>query len=76
MGIQTMGSQSKSQQSGQSPSSSIGTLSNPVAPGRKRGAEPIEKSIERRLKRKIKNRESAAHSRARKQVAFRTYLCF
>ncbi|KAJ7538226.1 hypothetical protein O6H91_11G039000 [Diphasiastrum complanatum] len=37
--------------------------------GRKRRAEgPVEKLIERRQKRMIKNRESAARSRARKQV--------
>ena len=41
--------------------------------GRKHsGAE--EKVIERRQKRMIKNRESAARSRARKQVAFHYVL--
>ncbi|CAK9875554.1 unnamed protein product, partial [Sphagnum jensenii] len=37
--------------------------------GRKRGADgPVEKVVERRQKRMIKNRESAARSRARKQA--------
>ncbi|KAJ7568061.1 hypothetical protein O6H91_01G017300 [Diphasiastrum complanatum] len=37
--------------------------------GRKRGAEgPVEKVVERRQRRMIKNRESAARSRARKQA--------
>lgn len=51
-----------------SPSPSIGSLSNTLTSGRKRDPDVIEKSIERRLRRKIKNRESAARSRARKQV--------
>ncbi|KAF9602019.1 hypothetical protein IFM89_024776 [Coptis chinensis] len=42
----------------------IGTLSDTHAPGRKRGAsrEMIEKTVERRQKRMIKNRESATRS--------------
>ncbi|KAJ8747223.1 hypothetical protein K2173_008877 [Erythroxylum novogranatense] len=52
------------------PSPMIGTLSDAQATGRKRGApeDMIEKSVERRQKRMIKNRESAARSRARKQA--------
>ncbi|RWW33203.1 hypothetical protein GW17_00002089 [Ensete ventricosum] len=44
--------------------------SDPQTPGRKRaaGGEVSEKTAERRQKRMIKNRESAARSRARKQV--------
>ncbi|KAE9588712.1 hypothetical protein Lal_00030396 [Lupinus albus] len=53
-----------------SPSSLVGTLSDPQAQGRKRVASGIvvEKTVERRQKRMIKNRESAARSRARKQA--------
>ncbi|KAL1128714.1 hypothetical protein V6Z11_A13G267200 [Gossypium hirsutum] len=52
-----------------SPTPSIGTLSDTPMTGRKRDAQDaFEKSIERRLRRKIKNRESAARSRARKQA--------
>ncbi|KAK9986941.1 hypothetical protein SO802_031892 [Lithocarpus litseifolius] len=53
-----------------SPTSLIGTLSDTQTPGRKRGAtgEVVEKTVERRQKRMIKNRESAARSRARKQA--------
>ncbi|KAK8543458.1 hypothetical protein V6N12_016007 [Hibiscus sabdariffa] len=52
-----------------SPTPSIGTLSDTPMTGRKRDAEDaFKKSIERRLRRKIKNRESAARSRARKQA--------
>ncbi|MCI03192.1 abscisic acid-insensitive 5-like protein 2-like, partial [Trifolium medium] len=48
-------------------SSSISSLSD-AKPGRKRdGPDAYEKALERRLRRKIKNRESAARSRARKQ---------
>lgn len=50
---------------GLSPSPS---LSDTPISGRKRGARDIDKTIDRRLRRKIKNRESAARSRARKQV--------
>ncbi|KAM7267458.1 hypothetical protein ACFE04_009624 [Oxalis oulophora] len=48
----------------------MGTLSDTATPGRKRGCTDyaIEKSVERRQKRMIKNRESAARSRARKQA--------
>lgn len=50
----------------------MGTLSDTQTLGRKRVAPDnvvIEKSVERRQKRMIKNRESAARSRARKQVS-------
>ncbi|KAE8666327.1 ABSCISIC ACID-INSENSITIVE 5-like protein 2 [Hibiscus syriacus] len=48
----------------------MGTLSDTPASGRKRGAseDMVEKNVERRQKRMIKNRESAARSRARKQA--------
>ncbi|KMT14938.1 hypothetical protein BVRB_3g064480 [Beta vulgaris subsp. vulgaris] len=48
----------------------MGTLSDTQAIGRKRLApgEVVEKTVERRQKRMIKNRESAARSRARKQA--------
>ncbi|EYU35641.1 hypothetical protein MIMGU_mgv1a010984mg [Erythranthe guttata] len=48
----------------------MGTLSDTQTPGRKRVApdEIAEKCVERRQKRMIKNRESAARSRARKQA--------
>ncbi|KAE8727678.1 hypothetical protein F3Y22_tig00005406pilonHSYRG00138 [Hibiscus syriacus] len=53
-----------------SPTPSIGTISDTPMTGRKRDAEDaFEKSIERRLRRKIKNRESAARSRARMQAS-------
>ncbi|KAF5729360.1 ABSCISIC ACID-INSENSITIVE 5-like protein 2 [Tripterygium wilfordii] len=47
----------------------MGTLSDAQAAGRKRGTPEamVEKTVERRQKRMIKNRESAARSRARKQ---------
>ncbi|KAL1220127.1 ABSCISIC ACID-INSENSITIVE 5-like protein 3 [Cardamine amara subsp. amara] len=49
-----------------------GFSDTPLAPGRKRvassGGEIVEKTVERRQKRMIKNRESAARSRARKQA--------
>lgn len=53
-----------------SPSPLMGTLSDTQTPGRKRVApgDVIEKTVERRQKRMIKNRESAARSRARKQA--------
>ncbi|XP_022899602.1 ABSCISIC ACID-INSENSITIVE 5-like protein 2 [Olea europaea var. sylvestris] len=53
-----------------SPSTLRGTLSDTQTPGRKRVASDgmVEKSVERRQKRMIKNRESAARSRARKQA--------
>ncbi|XP_052174992.1 ABSCISIC ACID-INSENSITIVE 5-like protein 2 [Diospyros lotus] len=53
-----------------SPSTLMGTLSDTQTPGRKRVApgDVIEKTVERRQKRMIKNRESAARSRARKQA--------
>lgn len=52
------------------PSSLMGALSDPQTPGRKRVASGnvVEKTVERRQKRMIKNRESAARSRARKQA--------
>ncbi|XP_058107654.1 ABSCISIC ACID-INSENSITIVE 5-like protein 2 [Magnolia sinica] len=51
-------------------SPAMGTLSDTQTPGRKRNApgEVVEKTVERRQKRMIKNRESAARSRARKQA--------
>lgn len=51
-------------------SSLMGSLSDTQAPGRKRLAsgDVVDRFIERRLKRMIKNRESAARSRARKQA--------
>ncbi|ESW33816.1 hypothetical protein PHAVU_001G101000 [Phaseolus vulgaris] len=51
------------------PSSLMGALSDSQTAGRKRAASGnvIEKTVERRQKRMIKNRESAARSRARKQ---------
>ncbi|CAA7060526.1 unnamed protein product [Microthlaspi erraticum] len=53
-----------------SQSSLMGGLSDTQTPGRKRLAsgEVVEKTVERRQKRMIKNRESAARSRARKQA--------
>ncbi|KAL1191525.1 ABSCISIC ACID-INSENSITIVE 5-like protein 2 [Cardamine amara subsp. amara] len=53
-----------------SQSSLMGGLSDTQTPGRKRVAsgEIVEKTVERRQKRMIKNRESAARSRARKQA--------
>uniref|UniRef100_A0A2P2JS57 ABSCISIC ACID-INSENSITIVE 5-like protein 2 n=1 Tax=Rhizophora mucronata TaxID=61149 RepID=A0A2P2JS57_RHIMU len=52
------------------PSTLVGSSSDTQAPARKRGMpeDVIEKSVERRHKRMIKNRESAARSRARKQA--------
>ncbi|KAK7276603.1 hypothetical protein RIF29_17746 [Crotalaria pallida] len=70
MGLNTMDSstpQSLQQITGLSPSPSISSLSD-TRPGRKRDApDAYEKALERRMRRKIKNRESAARSRARKQ---------
>ncbi|KAF2931382.1 ABSCISIC ACID-INSENSITIVE 5-like protein 2 isoform X2 [Oryza sativa Japonica Group] len=55
---------------GQITSPMLGALSDPQTPGRKRCAtgEIADKLVERRQKRMIKNRESAARSRARKQA--------
>ncbi|XP_020204375.1 ABSCISIC ACID-INSENSITIVE 5-like protein 2 [Cajanus cajan] len=56
------------QKTGLASSPSIGSLSD-TRPGQKRDApDAYEKTLERRLRRKIKNRESAARSRARKQA--------
>jgi len=66
-----------SQQMGLSPAPSIGTLSDTPVVGRKRETLDItDRSIEKKMRRKIKNRESAARSRARKQVAFVNYEPF
>ncbi|CAF2171435.1 unnamed protein product [Brassica napus] len=55
-----------------SQASLMGGLSDTQTPGRKRVAsgEVVEKIVERKQKRMIKNRESAARSRARKQQAY------
>ncbi|CDY51261.1 BnaCnng20400D [Brassica napus] len=55
-----------------SQASLMGGLSDTQTPGRKRVAsgEVVEKTVERKQKRMIKNRESAARSRARKQQAY------
>ncbi|KAK3017823.1 hypothetical protein RJ639_003425, partial [Escallonia herrerae] len=60
---------------GLSPSTSIDGLSDtPTPSGKRGGGDAFEKTLERRLKRKIKNRESAACSRARKQAGYS--MCF
>jgi len=58
-------------------SPTVGAMSDPQTPGRKRGASSgmADKFVERRHKRMIKNRESAARSRARKQVGKCILLC-
>lgn len=54
-----------------SSSPSFGTLSDTPMQGQKRDAsDAFERILDRRQRRKIKNRESAARSRARKQVGF------
>ncbi|KAL2557294.1 ABSCISIC ACID-INSENSITIVE 5-like protein 2 [Forsythia ovata] len=53
---------------GLSPSPSLDALSDMSIPRRKRHSGDPQKNLDRRLKRKIKNRESAARSRARKQA--------
>ncbi|KAL0371005.1 UNVERIFIED_CONTAM: ABSCISIC ACID-INSENSITIVE 5-like protein 3 [Sesamum angustifolium] len=63
-----LNSQNFSPQIGSSPSPSIDALSDTPMPGRKRQPGDLEKTLERRLRRKIKNRESATRSRARKQA--------
>ncbi|XP_027355242.1 ABSCISIC ACID-INSENSITIVE 5-like protein 2 [Abrus precatorius] len=52
------------------PSPLMGAVSDAQTPGRKRSTpeDMMEKTVERRQKRMIKNRESAARSRARKQA--------
>ncbi|TKY45825.1 ABSCISIC ACID-INSENSITIVE 5 protein 2 [Spatholobus suberectus] len=52
------------------PSPLMGTVSDTQTPGRKRSTpeDMMERTVERRQKRMIKNRESAARSRARKQA--------
>ncbi|KAK7317408.1 hypothetical protein RJT34_01604 [Clitoria ternatea] len=52
------------------PSPMMGAVSDTQTPGRKRSTpeDMMEKTVERRQKRMIKNRESAARSRARKQA--------
>ncbi|XP_047315349.1 ABSCISIC ACID-INSENSITIVE 5-like protein 2 [Impatiens glandulifera] len=64
------GSYNSENQMNLSSSPLMGTLSDTQMPGRKRGAsgDVVEKTVERRHKRMIKNRESAARSRARKQA--------
>ncbi|EPS68768.1 hypothetical protein M569_06001 [Genlisea aurea] len=70
LGVQQPISFSDAQISMAASSPLMSTLSDTQTPGRKRVApdDIAEKSIERRQKRMIKNRESAARSRARKQA--------
>lgn len=59
------------------PASVMGALSDTQTPCRKRLAsgDVVEKTVERRHKRMIKNRESAARSRARRQVTLHLCVC-
>ncbi|KAL9241066.1 hypothetical protein vseg_015218 [Gypsophila vaccaria] len=58
-----------SQQLGLSPAPSISGMSDtPVSERKRHPSEKFERGIEKKLNRKIKNRESAARSRARKQA--------
>ncbi|KAL9266744.1 ABSCISIC ACID-INSENSITIVE 5-like protein [Drosera capensis] len=61
--------QSSSQKLCLSPAISLGVLSDkPLSKGKRHAPYAVEKTFERKMRRKIKNRESAARSRARKQA--------
>ncbi|CAA2984289.1 ABSCISIC ACID-INSENSITIVE 5 2 [Olea europaea subsp. europaea] len=64
----TLTPQSFTPQMGLSPSPSVDALSDTPIPGWRRYTGDLDNTLERRLRRKIKNRESAARSRARKQA--------
>ncbi|GAB4825366.1 hypothetical protein Ancab_008237 [Ancistrocladus abbreviatus] len=67
--VDAVGSQKISPQMGLSPAPSLGAQSDTPMSGRKRDtSDAIERRIERKLWKKIENRESAARSRARKRV--------